>query len=51
MRYAIIKVYHNPEYDVLEIMDKKTGQRENYAFPVQKNNIRIPVKVKGGKNK
>jgi hypothetical protein len=46
MRYSILKVYHNNDYDVLEILDKKTGKRNNYAFPIQKTDIIIPLKVK-----
>ena len=46
MRYKILKVYHNKDYDVLEILNKKTGQRENYAFPIQANDIKISLKVR-----
>jgi len=46
MRYRITKVYHNADFDVIEITNKKTGEKENYAFPIQSNDIRVKLKVK-----
>ena len=46
MKYKILKVFHNPDYDVLEIIDKKTGRKENYAFPMQSNDVKIKLRVK-----
>jgi len=47
MKYKITKVFHNPDYDVLEITNKKTQEKNNYAFPVQSNDVKIKLSVKG----
>ena len=45
MQYRISKVYHNADFDVIEITNKKTNQKENYAFPIQPSNVVVQLKV------
>ena len=46
MKYRISKVYKNNDFDVIEITNKKTNEKCNYAFPIQSNDISIKLKVK-----
>jgi hypothetical protein len=45
MRYRISKVFHNKDFDVLEITDKKTNQKYCYAFPIQSDDDVVKLKV------
>jgi len=47
MKYRISKVYPSDGFDVIEIVNKKTNEKCNYAFPIQSNDIKIKLKVKG----
>jgi len=46
MKYRISKIFHNEDYDVIEITDKKTLQKNTYAFPIQKNDAIVKLSVK-----
>lgn len=45
MQYRISKVFHNKDYDVLEITNKKTNQKVNYAFLIQPTDVTVRLKV------
>jgi len=47
MKYRISKVYHNADFDIIEIVNKETNEKCNYVFPIQPNDIHIKLKVKG----